>query len=897
MMDQDLLTRIFDAQAFQDDLVSGKPAIPTFKNAIKQAQAVMHDEFRATLDANTLVHARSWFMDHLLKAAWDKFFPADKNNIALLAVGGYGRGELHPKSDIDILLLSQDEDAFSEHSSAMQDFITFMWDLKLDIGHGVRTLEDCSREAKGDLTIATNLMETRTLAGPDTLRSTMADNTGSHNIWPSDAFFKAKWQEQTDRHEKHQDIGYNLEPNIKNGIGGLRDLHTIVWILQRHFGSNELESLSSQAILNDFEFGMLKRCRDFLWQLRYALHMVTDREEDQLLFDFQQEIATVMGFEDQPDKLAVECMMHQFYRYSIAMEELNDLLMLLFKEIIVESKLDDVIEPINQNFQRRNDYLEIIDTKLFDHTPNAMLEVFYTMANDDTLKGVRANTVRALRDHRHAIDDAFRADPDNTRTFIAIIRHPNHVVRELERMMRYGILGQYIPEFGDIIGHMQHDLFHSYTVDQHSFRAVKFMRHLRFGVEKQLFPLASKLIHNIPKKEILYIAALLHDVGKALPGEHEITGAEIAQQFCIQHGLSQKDTDLITWLVTNHLLFSQASQRIDFADPDAIHHLATQIGTTRHLEHLFVFSVADIYSTNKTLWTSWRAEQMRTLYRETASVLRKGLDTPIDKDEWVKETQDAVIERMIDHGYSKEDLLKLWDNPGDEYFLRESVDTLVWHSVALFKHGNSEKPLVLIGNTSNEANEGATQIFIFMKNQPHLFAAMTAALDQLHLNIQDARIITSSNNNALDTYIVLDETGNPITEVPRLEKIQKTLENILDNTSDFPDLIQRRTSRMLKQFDFKPSVFMSNDPFTKRSLLEVIAPDRPGLLARMGQIFMDFDLVLETAKILTEGEKVDDIFYLTDKSGEPISDPEICAQLQTAVIAELTEQVELQASI
>jgi [protein-PII] uridylyltransferase len=897
MMDQDLLTRIFDNQTFQDNLASGQPAIPTFKSAIKHAQEVMHDEFRKSLDANTLVHARSWFMDHILKAAWDKFFPAHKSNISLLAVGGYGRGELHPKSDIDILLLSKDEDAFAEHSGSMQDFITFMWDLKLDIGHGVRTLDDCSREAKNDLTIATNLMETRTLAGPDALRSTMAANTSALNIWPSDEFFEAKWQEQTERHKKHQDIGYNLEPNIKNGIGGLRDLHTIVWILQRHFGSNKLESLSSQAILNDFEYGMLNRCRDFLWQLRYALHMVTDREEDQLLFDFQQEIAAVMGFVDQPDKLAVECMMHQFYRYSIAMEELNGLLMLLFKEIIVESKKEAVVEPINEYFQRRNDYLEIIDPTLFDHTPNAMLEVFYTMAIDDTLKGVRANTIRALRDHRHVIDEAFRSDPDNTRTFIAILRNPNHVVRELERMMRYGILGQYIPEFGDIIGHMQHDLFHSYTVDQHSFRAVRFIRHLRFGTEKQLFPLASKLIHNIPKKEILYIAALLHDVGKALPGDHELTGAEITEQFCIQHGLSQKDTDLITWLVKNHLLFSQASQRIDFADPDAIHHLATQIGTTRHLDHLFVLSVADIYSTNKTLWTSWRAEQMRTLYSETSSVIRKGLNTPIDKDEWVTETQDAVIERMIDYGYSKQDLLKLWDNPGDEYFLRESVDTLIWHSLALFKHGNSEKPLVLIGNTSNEANEGATQIFIFMKDQPHLFAVMTAALDQLHLNIQDARIITSANNNALDTYIVLDETGNPITEEARLDKIKKTLENILENTSDFPDLIQRRTSRMLKQFEFKPRVYLSNDPYTKRSLLEVIAPDRPGLLARMGQIFMDFDLTLETAKILTEGEKVNDIFYLTDKNGEPISDLDVCMQLRNAVISELEDQVELQASI
>lgn len=896
-MDQGLQAKIFNFDAFQEQLASGKPAIPLFKTAIADAQSVMDEEFKATLDAVTLVHARSWFMDNLLKAAWLCFFPADADNIALLAVGGYGRGELHPKSDIDILLLSQDEDAFTEHSSAMQDFITFMWDIKLDVGHGVRTIDDCQREAEKDLTIVTNLMETRTLAGPTRLRENMVDITGPKNIWSSDEFFQAKWKEQIERREKHHDIDNNLEPNIKNGLGGLRDIHTIVWVLQRHFGSNKLENLSKQGMLTDFEFSMLNKCRDFLWQLRFALHMVTGREEDQLLFDFQKEIAEVLGFKDQEDKLAVECMMHQYYRYSIALAELNDLMMLLFKEIIVETKSEQQIEPINDYFQRRNDYLEIKEADLFEQHPSAMLEVFYILACDSSLKGVRANTVRALRDNRKRIDEDFRADPNNIRTFMAIVRNKDNVVRELDRMMRYGILGRYIPEFGNIIGHMQHDLFHSYTVDQHSLRAIQFMRRLRFGEEKELFPLASKLIHTARKKEILYLAALLHDVGKALPGEHEITGAEITEQFCIQHGLSQKDSDLVVWLVRNHLLFSQASQRLDTADIESLHHFATQIGDLRHLQHLFIFSAADIYSTNKKLWTGWRAEQMRNLYRETLRLMRRGLENPINKEEWVKETQDAVIEKLAEHGYSEQQVRDLWAEPGDEYFLRESTDTLVWHALALFEHGSSDKPLVLISETSDQAFEGATQIFIYMKDQPHLFAAMTAALDQLHLNIQDARIMTSANNNALDTYIVLDENGDPIREEARLEKIQSTLQEALSDPSDFQNLIQRRTSRQLKQFAFKPSVFMSNDPYTKKSQLEVIAPDRPGLLARMGQIFMDFDLSLETAKILTEGERVDDIFYLTDKDGAPISDPELCKKLQDAVIEALTEQVELQATI
>lgn len=896
-MDQGLLSQIFDDNAFRQALADGKPAIPLFKEAIRHSQEVMDAHFRETLDAVTLVHARSWFMDQLLKHAWLQFFPADTNNIALLAVGGYGRGELHPKSDIDILLLNADEDAFSANSDAMQGFITFMWDIKLDVGHGVRTIDDCKNEAEKDLTIATNLMETRTLIGADDLRETMRELTGPKFIWPSDEFFKAKWQEQQERHEKHHDTDYNLEPNIKKGLGGLRDIHTIVWVLERHFGSHELENLTKQGILADFEYGMLHRCRDFLWQIRYALHMVTGREEDQILFDVQKEIAEILGFKDSNEHSAVERMMHQYYRYSLALNELNDLLMLLFQELIIDSQQAATIVPINEYFQRNNDYLEAKDPDLFTHTPNAMLEVFYHLASDDSLKGVRANTIRALRDCRHLIDEEYRTHPDNVRTFMAILRSKDHVTRELDRMLRYGILGQYIPEFGAIIGHMQHDLFHSYTVDQHSLRAIKFMRRLRYCNEKELFPLASKLIHNISKREILYLAALLHDVGKALPGEHEITGAEIAATFCAQHGLSEKDADLVVWLIRNHLLYSQTAQRIDLADPDAMHHFATQMGDRRHLDYLFIFSVADIYSTNKKLWTGWRAEQMRTLHSETLHLIRRGLDTPINKDEWVKETQQAVIERLSEHGYNEKDVFEMWANPGDEYFLRESVDTLVWHALALFKHKDVNKPLVLIGDTSDKAFEGATQIFIHMKDQPHLFAAMTAALDQLHLNIQDARIITSANNNALDTYIVLDENGEPISEDIRLEKIQRTLEEALSHPEEFPQLIQRRTSRQLKQFEFKPVVNMSNDPFTKRSCLEVIAPDRPGLLARMGKLFMEYELSLETAKILTEGEKVDDIFYITDKNGNPISDPEFCRQLQAAVIEALTEQVELQATI
>lgn len=891
-----LQAALFEQADFRAKLAAGRP-IPVFKERLKAGQEFMYQHFRETLDAVGLVRLRSWFMDQMLAEAWHLYFPAQPDNIALLAVGGYGRGELHPHSDIDVLILLQDDAAFEAHKEPMQAFITFMWDIKLEVGHGVRTLADCEREARGDLTIMTNMMETRALAGPSGLRDEMRKLTSAERMWPSEVFFQAKWDEQIARQRKYQDTEYNLEPHIKNCPGGLRDMHTIAWVMRREFNKGRLSELVNQSILSEFEYKVLRKCRRFLWQIRYALHMLAGREEDRLLFDLQKDIAELLGFSDKDGKLAVEHFMHQYYRYSLALTEMNDLMLLLFKELIIDGKQEARIEVINSHFRRHNDYLEMRDADLFRDTPSAMLEAFYILANDNSLKGVRADTIRALRDNRHSINDEFRHNPDNIRTFMAIMRSKDNVVRELTRMMRYGILGHYIPEFGQMIGHMQYDLFHLYTVDQHTLRCIRFIRQLRYAPDKERYPFATKLMGRVQKQEILYLTALLHDLGKTIPGEHDVSGEIVARKFCERHGLNQKDTNLICWLVRNHLLFSQASQRLDLGDPEALMHFARQVHDMYHLDHLFILSLADIVSTNPKLWTGWRAEQMRQLYLETKWALRRGFDNPIDKDQWIAETQEAAIKLLEADGYNEDDIRNLWADPGDEYFLRETPENLAWHARALFDHGDSSKPLVLIGDTSDRAFEGATQIFIFMKDQPNVFAAMTAALDQLHLNIQDARIITSNNNNTLDTYIVLDETGEAITDKERIEHIRKTLTAALSNPEEFPALIQRRTPRQLKQFKVKPKVIISNDPIKRRTVLEVIAPDRPGLLACMGRLFMEEGLNLQNAKILTEGERVDDIFYVTDKQGNPLSDPDYCHHLQQVIIEALEEQVALQASL
>ena len=390
----------------------------------------------------------------------------------------------------------------------------------------------------------------------------------------------------------------------------------------------------------------------------------------------------------------------------------------------------------------------------------------------------------------------------------------------------------------------------------------------------------------------------LHDTGKSMEGDHTANSGIIAADFCRQHNLRPTDSHMVAWLCANHLLMSQASQRLDLNNPEDIHLFARDVGDQRHLEMLYLISVADIYSTNPKLWTSWRAEQMSELYRNTQTALRRGLGNPINKEDWIEEIQQEAMNQLLNKGMTEERVRQIWGEPGDDYFLREGTDNIIWHTLEIDAHGNSTAPLVSIRQTSDRQFEGATQIFIFMKDQINLFAATTATLDQLNLNIQDARIMTSEKeHNAVDTYIVLDENDQPIEDPQRLEHIRSTLIQALSDPDNYTTIIQRRTPRALKQFQVETQVSMSNDPVMHRTVLEVIAADRPGLLARMGAIFAEFGTQMQGAKILTEGERVSDIFYILDRNGQPFSDAQQCIELKEAIIRGLADQVEAQSAV
>ncbi|GAD63130.1 [protein-PII] uridylyltransferase [Aquipseudomonas alcaligenes] len=880
---------LFDRGQFQAELALKSSPIAAFKKAIKQAREVLDGRFREGRDIRRLVEDRAWFVDQILQEAWKRFDWSEDADIALLAVGGYGRGELHPNSDIDLLILldSADHEVFR---TPIEGFLTLLWDIGLEVGQSVRSVAECAEEARADLTVVTNLMESRTIAGPEHLRQRMQEVTASDRMWPSKEFFLAKRKEAKARHAKYNDTEYNLEPNVKGSPGGLRDIQTILWVARRQFGSLNLHSLVQQGFLVDSEYGMLASSQEFLWKVRYALHMLAGRAEDRLLFDHQRKIAALLGFEDGDGRLAVERFMQKYYRVVMGVAELSELINQHFEDVLLREGERGAAQPLNSRFQVRDGYIEVTSQGVFKRTPFAILEVFVLMAQHPEIKGVRADTIRLLRDSRHLIDDDFRRDIRNTSLFIELFKSPQGIHRNLRRMNRYGILGRYLPEFGHIVGQMQHDLFHIYTVDAHTLNLIKHLRKLKWPELAEKFPLASKVMDKLPKPELIYIAGLYHDIGKGRGGDHSELGAVDAEVFCARHQLPAWDSRLITWLVQNHLVMSTTAQRKDLSDPQVIFDFAQLVGDQTRLDYLYVLTVADINATNPSLWNSWRASLLRQLYTETKRALRRGLENPLDREEQIRQTQSAAIDILVRGGIDQDDAEQLWSQLGDDYFLRHTAADVAWHTEAILQHPAGKDPLVLIKETAQREFEGATQIFIYAPDQHDFFAVTVAAMDQLNLNIHDARVITSTSQFTLDTYIVLDADGGRIGDNPaRIKQIREGLVEALRNPDEYPAIIQRRVPRQLKHFAFAPLVSIHNDAQRPVTVLEITAPDRPGLLARIGKIFLDFDLSLQNAKIATLGERVEDVFFITDAHNQPLADPELCARLQDAIVQQLSQ--------
>jgi len=865
-------------------LSNNQAPIAAFKQSLAQASAKLAAAFNQGVSVVELVNARSNIIDQILKRAWQLHISAVSEDIALLAVGGYGRGELHPHSDIDVLILLGNADCIS-HSEHIEAFLLLLWDIGLEIGHSVRTLEQCVEEAEKDVTVATNLLECRQLCGPESLFEQLTRFTDAEHIWPSAEFFRAKMEEQRVRHLRFGDSGYSLEPNIKENPGGLRDLQTIGWVVKRHFGAPELRDLVTHGFLTEFEFNSLIRHRDFLWRIRFALHLLAGRREDRLLFDHQRQIAQMFGYRDSEYRLAVEIFMKDYYRAVMELNRLNEVLLQLFDEVILNSAADRDYVRINRRFRVFKGYIEASYDKVFEHFPFALLEIFLILAQHPDIKGVRASTIRLIRHHLHLIDDKFRSDVRARSLFMEILRQPVGVTHELRRMNRYGVLAAYIPLFGNIVGQMQHDMFHVYTVDEHTLFLIRNLRRLTVKQFRHEFPLCSDIISQIPKPELLYLAGLFHDIAKGRGGDHSALGAKDAQQFCVNHGLSKYDCNLVAWLVSNHLIMSSTAQKKDVSAPDTITDFAKMVSNQDRLNYLFLLTVADIRATNPQLWNSWKESLLTELYYSTSRALRRGIGLSELQKERIDDTRSDALAALQKLGYSAKAVREAWLGIEDSYFYRFSADEIVWHTHARLEVGAEDYPIIRI---RNRERYGRTELMVISGQSEAVFAAVTDAIDRLQLNIIEARIIPLKDDYSLETFVVLEHDGSNIEDPLRQDEIpQKIRTEMLKSAEQQSPIPTSVAQRKAIQFPIEPEITFVSDLQNRWTVIDLVARDQPGLLAKIGKILLKRKLQIKNAKIATFGARAEDIFYIVDHDGHAIENTDVLHELKIVLEATL----------
>ncbi|MEQ1740687.1 MAG: [protein-PII] uridylyltransferase, partial [Methyloglobulus sp.] len=759
----------------------------------------------------------------------------------------------------------------SDYQEMLTNFLTFLWDIGLKPGQSVRSVEQCVAAALDDQTIMTSMMENRLITGNTALCQKLRDEITPDKIWPSSQFFAAKMLEQQQRYAKYHDTAYNLEPNVKEGPGGLRDMQVITWVFKRQYNSKTLRELIQYGFLPESEYKQLISALHVLWRIRYALHLLTGRSEDRLIFDYQRDLARQFGFstENQKYNEDVEKFMQFYFKTILELQRLNEMLLQLFNERFVLGEASKEAEPLNNHFVVINKYIEAKDEKVFENQPLALLEIFLILQKNTALKGIRATTIRLIRKNLHLIDDSFRENKAANHLFMEIFRQPHGITTQLRRMNRYGILAAYLPSFANIVARMQYDLFHIYTVDAHTLFVIRNLRRFSIDKHKHELPLCNDIFSLINKQEILFIAALFHDIAKGRNGDHSTIGEEIARDFCRQHDFSSHDTKLVTWLVRNHLVMSMTAQRKDISDPDVIHEFAQKVGSVEYLNHIYLLTVADIRATNPELWNSWKDSLLKELYSASHNALRRGLQNPLALNDRIQEHKNEATDELIRLGFSELILDKLWQHVSDDYFLRYSSDEIIWHTSAIASANETDLPLVML---RAQTRRSSAEIFIYAKNVGAVFSLSTATLDQLGLTILDARIMTTNDDYVLNTFQVLEQSGEPINESYRINHICAVLRNnlLLQDVKEHKNI--HRQSRQAKHFPIPTKIKFYPDPLNKQTILELITTDRSGLLSQVGRVFNKHDINLHSARITTIGSRVEDMFYITDMQSQPILD-------------------------
>ena len=851
--------------------------IKLLKDAVLAIDEGLKQLYQNGCDVNTIVHGRSDLVDQLVSAIYGYLFKDLEQEIALIAVGGYGRGELHPKSDIDLMILLRHEEN-QQTKDLLEKFLMLLWDIRLEIGHSVRTIEECEEESTKDITVATNIMESRLLIGSESLHAEMKEKTSADHIWDSKSFFQAKLEEQIQRNGKFNDTAYNLEPNIKESRGGLRDIQMIGWVAKRHFNAESLHDLVKEHFLLEDELDTLLEGQHLLWRIRCSLHYLSGRREDRLLFDYQRDLANEFGFKDKEENSkneAIEQFMQHYYRTVIELERLNEMLLQHFREKIIYADIDTEAEKINKSFQVRNGYIETTEESIFKNDPCAILEIFIMLQDYPEIQGVRAETIRQIRKYRYLIDAKFRQSPRAHHLFIKIMTGSRGVTHELRRMNRYGILAAYIPAFDSIVGRMQYDLFHAYTVDQHTLFVIRNMRRLSLPDYCHEFPLASGVFQHISNPGLLYLSGLFHDIAKGRQGDHSELGAVDAKDFCELHGLSEDDSELVSWLVRSHLIMSMTAQRKDISDPDVIREFAQQVKTLERLDHLYLLTISDIRATNPKQWNDWKDKLLGELYNKTASVLNIGLAQLGGKESNILEIQTASLRKLELLGINSHQANDLWKTFNTEYFQGHTYGQITWHTsliIDAIQKQAIDKPLI---EARVHISSNSIQLLIYMKDRDRIFYDVVTSLNRSEVDIVNAQLLNTSDGYALQTFRLAPlNTDNE--EMSLLaEHIVNRLEERLNSHNDTSpvSLISANGSGSKHKYFSSPTVvgFEKMDD-TNSTLLKIETIDRTGVLANIAKVFVDCKIRILNARITTAGEKAIDNFTISTELDEALSE-------------------------
>ena len=827
--------------------------------ALNSSDAKMAKRFDQGEEVDRLVALRARAADHLLKDAWAHCVPADAP-LALFAVGGYGRGELFPQSDIDLLVLA-DTDAQQARHAALSRFFAMLWDAGLPVSHAVRSADQCT-EAAADQTVLTALIEWRALCADEAAQAMLTAAISPQQVWPPRDFFVAKREELRLRHARFGDTSENLEPNLKDGPGGLRDLHTLGWMALRTFGVRELEPLIGLSHVGPDEAAALARERRALGRLRYGLHLVAGRPEERLRFDYQKTLAERLGFADDEETLGVEKMMQGFYRSAAIVRRVSDRLLQRFEEQFDGEALP---EPLDDAFALRRGYLAARDPAWPQADVSQVFALFAMWAAHPEVRGLHSRTARALAESLTRLPSFEVASAAQRADFMALLRAPR-AVETLTRMARLGVLGQWIPAFSRVSGRMQFDLFHVYTVDQHTLMVLRNIAAFSSGRADERFSIAHEVWPRLRKPELLLIAGLFHDIAKGRGGDHSELGAVDAREFCAAHALSDADTALIAWLVEQHLRMSVTAQKQDISDTEVIHRFATLVGDRERLDYLYLLTCADIAGTSPKLWNAWKDRLLADLYFAARRVLREGLEQPIAADARMEEARESARALMAVQGFDAATADALFVIMPDEGFLRFRPEQIAWQASALRNVAPGETR-VRVRRIADDGN--ALEIFVHSPDRSGLFAAILATLDRMGFGIHQARVLDGPHGTIFDTFEVVPADSYASSDPAEVEA---GLSDALDGPLEKVRTSRRAVPRQLKHFRFAPKIEFGDTPDGRRTLLSLVAPDRPGLLSDVAQVLRAQRLNVHDARIATFGERAEDLFQITDANGQPLDE-------------------------